>query len=85
MCFIQVTCGNCGAEYPIFGIGEMADMCPHCLARMPQKAFKKLENAIYTVEEVNKDLRTAHSDREEPLFQIEVRNHYVPAEKFNQN
>ena len=84
MCFIQVKCYNCGALFDLYFDSESSTMCPHCLAEMPKKPFKKIRNALFTAEEVNKDFRVAHDDRDDPLFQIEIRSHYVPNNKFNQ-
>ena len=83
MCYIEVCCHNCGAEYHLYFDGEPMDMCPHCLAKMPEKPYKKLRDALFTAEEINKNFRVAHDEQDKPLFQIEIRNHYVPREKFN--
>lgn len=83
MCYITVKCFNCGAEYALYFDGEPPRTCPHCCTEMPEKAFKKLRDALFTAEEVNKDFRKAHDERGRPLFQIEIKNHYVPLDKFN--
>ena len=86
MVYAKVHCYHCGADYHIYSyplFAEKVNSCPHCCATMPDKAYKKLGNALMTFEEVNKDLRVAHDDRGEPLFQIELRNHYVPQDVFN--
>ena len=83
MCYVQVKCFHCGANYDLYFDSEPLNTCPHCLAEMPEKPFKKIQNAFYTVEEVNKDFRKAHDERGQRLFQIEIKNHYVPIEKFN--
>ena len=57
MCYVSVKCFNCGAEYYLYFDNKPPRLCPHCCAEMPDKAYKKLENALFTVEEVNKDLR----------------------------
>lgn len=84
MCYVSVKCFNCGAEYYLYFDNKPPRLCPHCCAEMPDKAYKKIENALFTVEEVNKDLRKSHDENNRPLFQIEIKNHYVPNEKFNQ-
>ena len=56
-------------------------MCPHCLARMNEKQWERLIDAYYTFAEVNIDFRKYHDDRGEPLFQAELRNHYVKPTK----
>lgn len=81
MVFVKVHCYNCGADYEIHNLPEY-NACPHCCQLMPDKAFNKLTNAVMTLEEVNKDLRVAHDEHGAPLFQIELRNHYVSAEKY---
>ena len=83
MCYIQVKCFGCGAEYQLHFADAPPKICPHCLAEMPEKAYRKLQNALYTAEEVNKDFRVAHDEWDKPLFQVEIRNHYVPSSKFN--
>lgn len=83
MCFMTVRCFNCGAEYHLYFDSEPMQICPHCLAEMPEKALGKLRNALFCLEEANKDFRVAHDERGKPLFQAEIRNHYVPADKFN--
>lgn len=83
MCYVSVRCFNCGATYDMYFVEREPQICPHCLATMPDKPYKKIRDAMLTVEEVNKDFRKANNERGRPLFQIEVRNHYVPPEKFN--
>ena len=87
MCYLTVTCYNCLAEYHIYSdtmIEEGSDfMCPHCLATIPKKVFKKMRNALFCLEEVNKDLRVAHEGKGKPLSQVEIRNHYVATKDFN--
>lgn len=80
MCYINVHCSNCGADYHLYSGGKLSQKCPHCYARMPSKAFLNLRFTLFCVEEINKDFRTAHEERSVPLFQIEIRNHYVPNE-----
>lgn len=83
MTYISVHCFNCGAVYHLYFDGAPQQKCPHCMASIPDKAFHKLENALFCLREVNKDLRTAHDEQGKPLFQVEIRNHYVPKEKFD--
>lgn len=83
MCFIQVKCYNCGALFDLYFDSEPMETCPHCLAEMPNKPFRKLRNALFTAEEVNKDFRADHDNQDSPLFQIEIKNHYVPRKSFN--
>ena len=83
MCYVSVQCFNCGATFDLYFDSEPMQTCPHCLAMMEEKPFKKIRNALFTVEEVNKDFRKANDEQGRPLFQIEVKNHYVPHEKFN--
>ena len=56
-------------------------MCPHCLSRMDGKQWGRLIDAYFTISEVNKDFRKYHEERGEPLFQVELRNHYVKPRK----
>ncbi len=84
MCYVSVKCFNCGAEYHLYFDKEPLKNCPHCCAEMPEKGFCKLRNALFTAEEVNKDFRVAHDEHNRPLFQVEIKNHYVPEENFNQ-
>lgn len=83
MCYVEVTCHNCGAVFQLYFDGNTACRCPHCLAEMPSKCIDKLRNAMYCTEEVNKDFRVAHDEKDKPLFQAEIKNHYVPNDKFN--
>lgn len=83
MTYVTVTCHHCKAKYSLFFITgkEELGICPHCAAPFPRKPYGKLYDAMRTVEEVNKDLRVAHEERGEPLFQVEMRNRYVPTNK----
>lgn len=57
--------------------------CPHCASVIPEKGFNKLRDAMFCLEEVNKDFRKAHSEYGKTLFQAEIKSHYVPNYKFN--
>ncbi len=77
MVYITFKCHNCGANSTY---DEKLAQCPHCGAKMPEKAAAKLENILGCARELDKDLRSAHADGA-PLFTVEVRNYYVPAHK----
>lgn len=85
MCYVKVHCYHCGADYEIYshelGIGQGA-VCPHCLTAMDPNTHGKIYNALMCLEEVNKDFRKNHSERGEPLFSVEIRNHHVPNDLF---
>ena len=83
MCYVEVMCHSCGAVFHLYFDENTSRRCPHCLAEMPDKGFQKLRNAMYCAEEINKDFRVAHDEKDRPLFQVEIRNHYVPNDKFN--
>ena len=86
MVFVKAHCFNCGADFDLYSDTVFSSgfaSCPHCCATMPEKAYKKIGNAFMCLEEINKDLRNAHSDRGGQLFQIELCNHYVTEETFS--
>ena len=56
--------------------------CPHCMVLMNGKQWDKLVNAFFTIEEVNKGLRTRHTEHGEPLMQAEYKTHYVPQKRY---
>ena len=83
MTYISVTCHNCGGVFPLYRVDGEHMACPHCAQNIPAKAVKKMRDAMGAVAEINKDLRKAHDDNGNSLFQIEVSTHYVSADKFD--
>lgn len=86
MAYFKVHCFNCGNTYDIYR-EEVANKkkarCPHCYATMNERQFDKLENAFFTLEEVNGGLRKRAVEYGDKLFQVEYVEHYVPHEKMN--
>lgn len=87
MVYGNVHCYNCGADFELYVDNVTANgaavFCPHCCALLPASATKKLLDVFMMLEEVNKTLRKANADYNAPLFQIELRNHYVSPEAFD--
>ena len=85
MDYLKVKCFHCGNKFELYSHSmnhqDKPPMCPHCLARMNEKQWERLIDAYYTFAEVNIDFRKYHDDRGEPLFQAELRNHYVKPKK----
>ncbi len=81
MDYLRVRCFHCGGRFELYSRDMNHDgkppMCPHCLSRMDGKQWGRLIDAYFTISEVNKDFRKYHEERDEPLFQVELRNHYV--------
>ena len=85
MDYLKVKCFHCGNKFELYSHSmnhqDKSPMCPHCLARMNEKQWERLIDAYYTFAEVNINFRKYHDDRGEPLFQAELRNHYVKPTK----
>ena len=85
MDYLRVRCFHCGGGVELYSRDMNHDgkppMCPHCLSRMDGKQWGRLIDAYFTISEVNKDFRKYHEERGEPLFQVELRNHYVKPRK----
>lgn len=83
--YLKVKCHRCGNSFHLYNRDMNHDdkppMCPHCLSRMDGKQWGRLIDAYFTISEVNKDFRKYHEERGEPLFQVELRNHYVKPRK----
>lgn len=81
MDYLKVHCFQCKGKFELYSRNmnhdDMPPMCPHCLTRMGKKQWERLIDAYYTFQEVNMDFSKYHEDRGEPLFQVEIRNHYV--------
>ena len=81
MDYLKVHCLQCKGKFEPYSRNmnhdAMPPMCPHCLTRMDKKQWERLIDAYYTFQEVNMDFSKYHEDRGEPLFQVEIRNHYV--------
>lgn len=83
--YLKVKCHRCGNGFHLYNRDmsheEKPPHCPHCLVQMDKTQWERLIDAYYTMSEVNKDFRKYHQDRGEPLFQVELKNHYVKPEK----
>ncbi len=77
----RIYCFDCRATFEVYadqmGPDAPAAACPHCGAKVPETPFHKLLNAVYTLQEVEKDLLNAHDDRGEPLFSVDLRNYHT--------
>ena len=90
---LEIICYNCGAVNVIqpdsiipadkLPVGQYPYRCPHCMAEINQHLWDKMVFAFWTLEEVNKDLRTAHDGYGDgrPLFQVQYKTHYGPQSK----
>lgn len=85
MGYLEIRCYNCQGKFEMY-IGDIGSKekvrCPHCMALMNGKQWNKLVNAFFTLEEVNKGLRTCHTEQGATLMQAEYRTHYVPQEYY---
>lgn len=83
---LEIVCMTCGAanQIPpelITKADTIPLRCPHCLSQMEPEAWEKAVDAFWTMEEANKALREAREGgHKDPLFQIQYKQHYVPAE-----
>ncbi len=80
MGYLKIHCRNCRGSFEMYWDDiETKDKarCPHCLTVMDAKQWEKLVNAYFTLEEVNKGLKTRHTEHREPLMQAEYKTHYV--------
>lgn len=80
MGYLKIHCHNCGNDFELYAheIERRGRMrCPHCMALLNDKQWMKLQNAFFTIEEVNKGLRTEHEERSEPLLQVEYMSKYI--------
>lgn len=74
--YLKVKCHRCGNSFHLYNRDmsheEDPPMCPHCLIRMDKTQWGRLIDAYFTFAEVNKNFRKYHTDRGEPLFQVEL-------------
>jgi len=74
--YLKVKCHRCGNSFHLYNRdmshGEKLPYCPHCLVPMDKTQWGRLIDAYFTFAEVNKDFRRYHTDRGEPLFQVEL-------------
>ncbi len=85
MGYLKIQCHNCGGSFEMYWDdveNKEKARCPYCLAVMNNKQWNKLVNAFFTIEEVNKGLRTRHTEHNEPLMQAEYKTYYVPQERY---
>ena len=81
--FIEIQCHNCGARNVVYAdqiTPGAVHRCPHCLMTMDAHQWRKLVDAFYIMEEVNKGLRKVNDDRGQ-LFQAEYHTHYTPDDR----
>lgn len=88
MGFLEIKCFNCEGTFEVHSgcvskliEGAAVIRCPHCLAQMDRRHSKKVADAFFIMEEVNKGLRSVHLDQGKPLFQANFKTHYVAPEK----
>ena len=87
MDYLKVKCHRCGNSFHLYNkdmrCEEKPPMCPHCLVGMDKTQWEQLIDAYFTFAEVNKNFRKYHTDRGEPLFQVELltEKRYVNPEK----
>ena len=85
MGYLKVHCYNCNNTFEMYAQEierEKKTRCPHCLAIMNDRQRDKLVNAFFTIEEVNKGLRTRHEEHSEPLLQVEYMSRYIEPSKY---
>lgn len=85
--YLKVKCHRCGNSFHLYNRDmsheEKPPHCPHCLVSMDKTQWERLIDAYFTFAEVNKNFRKYHTDRGEPLFQVELltEKKYVKPEK----
>lgn len=85
--YLKVKCHRCGNSFHLYNRDmsheEKLPHCPHCLVSMDKTQWERLIDAYFTFAEVNKNFRKYHTDRGEPLFQVELltEKKYVKPEK----
>lgn len=81
----KIHCFNCDSTYYVYWDGINRDKiisCPHCDAEIDKKMWKKIVNAMGTVNDLNYHFRKYHDERNEDLFEVSIENVHVPKEKF---
>lgn len=79
MGYLKIHCHKCDGEFTVYWDDMQKErmICPHCLSMMDDRQWKKLIDAYFTLEEVNKGLREVHEQNGKPLLQAEYCTHYV--------
>lgn len=76
MDYLKLKCHQCGNSFHLYNrdIGHEGKppYCPHCLTAMDKTQWQCLVDAYLAFAEVNSNFRRYHTDRGEPLFQVEL-------------
>lgn len=83
--FAEVKCYNCENSFPVYWNNWEKNLpirCPFCIASFNEKFTEMLKHSLGTVNELNKELRSRHSDESHDLFQVDFKHVYVPIDKY---
>lgn len=82
----DITCKNCDNTFPVFWNNftkQLPLSCPYCDKKIDEKMTEMIKHALGTTWEVNYHFRKYHGERNEPLFTVDIKDVFVPIEKFD--
>lgn len=81
----RIHCMNCDSTYYVYWTGisrEKIVHCPHCDARIEEKMWERVVEAMGAVHNVNYHFLKYKGEYDEDLFEVSVEHVHVPLEKF---
>lgn len=82
----DIECQNCNNTFQFFWHffeKQLPVACPYCDKVMSDNATEMLRHSLGSTNELNKELRKNHEEREEALFKVSIHDVFVPIEKFD--
>lgn len=74
----SLSCGNCGNEFPLNASSQPESItCPYCQTKMSDDMIGQVYDALLTVGDVNYHFIKYQQERDEALFQLNVKSQEV--------
>lgn len=82
----DIVCKNCGNTFHVFWHGwekQLPLECPYCCKKIGEKMTEMVKHALGCTWEANYHFRKYNEERNEPLFEVNFTEVYVPIDKFD--
>ncbi|POZ56205.1 hypothetical protein LYSIN_00988 [Lysinibacillus sphaericus] len=82
----DITCKNCENTFQVFWNDFSKQLplgCPYCDRTIDETMTEMIKNALGTAWEVNYHFRKYHEERDEALFTVDIKDVFVPIDKFD--
>ena len=75
-----IRCMSCHEEFPIYWttVKHEPVKCPNCFAELNGELSEQVIKALATLQDLNVELLKAHSEYNEPLFEVSISHNTYP-------